>query len=126
MIEVEDVLEIHQFLIEKYGGANGIREISLLHSAISRPFTTFDGKELYPHPIDKASAILESIIINHPFVDGNKRTAFILCAVILLEYNYEILGSQKEKYDFVIAVTKGELKFDKIKVWLQSHSKKII
>ncbi len=78
MIELRDVLNIHNILIDKYGGTRGIREQGSLESAINRPYATFDKQDLYSTPEDKSAAILESILINHPFVDGNKRTAYDL------------------------------------------------
>ena len=74
MISTEEVLKIHTLLIDQFGGSNGVRDKSSLNSAINRPFATFDQQELYPEPVDKASAIPESIVTNHPFIDGNKRT----------------------------------------------------
>lgn len=85
MIEIKDVENIHNILIERYGGGKGIRDIGLLESAINRPFATFNEQSLYPTPIDKAAAILESILINHPFVDGNKRTAYALMRLFFLK-----------------------------------------
>ena len=82
MIELKEVEKIHDILIEKFGGAKGIRDSGALESAISRPYQTFDGQDLYPDPVDKAAAIFESIISNHPFVDGNKRTAYVLMLLI--------------------------------------------
>jgi death-on-curing protein len=69
MIDSNEVEKIHDILIDKFGGAKGIRDKGLLESSINRPFQTFDGQELYPNPEDKAAAIFESIITNHPFVD---------------------------------------------------------
>ncbi|MEP1096365.1 MAG: type II toxin-antitoxin system death-on-curing family toxin, partial [Cyclobacteriaceae bacterium] len=77
MISEREALEIHSILIERFGGSEGIRDKALLLSALNRPFQTFDGNELYPTVIDKAAAILESIIKNHPFIDGNKRTGYV-------------------------------------------------
>lgn len=82
MIELRDVLNIHNILIDKFGGSKGVRDQGSLESAINRPFATFDNQDLYPTPWDKAAAILESILINHPFVDGNKRTAYVLMRLI--------------------------------------------
>ena len=75
MITLREVESIHEILIDKFGGSNGIRDRGILESAINRPYQTFDQIELYPLPVDKAAAIFESIISNHPFVDGNKTTA---------------------------------------------------
>ena len=118
MIDLSEVEKIHDILIEKFGGAKGIRDKDLLESAISRPFQTFDGKELYPTSIDKASAIFESIISNHPFIDGNKRTAYVLMRLMLKEGKADIFAEQNEKYDFVINAAEGKMNLDQIKEWI--------
>src|SRR5882672_8708937 len=112
MIQIEEVEKIHDILIEKFGGAKGIRDRGILESAIGRPFQTFDGNDLYPNPVDKAAAIFESIISNHPFVDGNKRTGYVLMRLILKDNKLDINVGQDEKYEFVIKAAKGELTFD--------------
>ena len=76
MIPLKEVEHIHKLLIDTFGGSHGVRDLSALLSALARPFQTFDNKELYPTPIDKAASLLESIVSNHPFIDGNKRTAY--------------------------------------------------
>ena len=123
MIQIEEVEKIHDILVEKFGGARGIRDRATLESAIARPFQTFDGKDLYPNPVDKAAAIFESIISNHPFVDGIKRTAYVLMRLILRENKIDINVRQNEKYEFVIKAAKGELRFADIKDWLEKNSK---
>jgi death-on-curing protein len=121
MIEVSEVEKIHDILIDRFGGANGIRDKGILESAIGRPFQTFDGKDLYPDPVDKAAAIFESIVSNHPFVDGNKRTAYVLLRLILKRNQLDINVDQDVKYDFVIKTAKGELTFDKIRAWIRDN-----
>ncbi|WP_439489664.1 type II toxin-antitoxin system death-on-curing family toxin [Algoriphagus sp.] len=118
MISEKEVLEIHAILIENFGGADGVRDKGLLNSALNRPNQTFDGIELYATPIDKAAAILESIVKNHPFTDGNKRTGYVLARLVLMEQKLDIYADQDEKYKFVIAISTGELSFDQIKEWL--------
>lgn len=71
MIQLKEVLLIHELLIDRFGGAKGIRDEAALDSAIKRPYQTFDGNELYPTALEKSAAIFESIIANHPFMDGN-------------------------------------------------------
>ena len=71
MIDIRDV--IHDILIDRFGGAKGVRDSGILQSAINRPYQTFDGNDLYPDAVDKAAAIFESVISNHPFIDGNKK-----------------------------------------------------
>lgn len=123
MIEISEVEKIHDILIERFGGARGIRDKGILDSAIGRPFQTFDGKDIYPDPVDKAAAIFESIVSNHPFVDGNKRTAYVLMRIILKRNQLDIEVNQDVKYDFVIKAAKGELTFDKIKTWIRHNLK---
>ena len=76
MLTIQEVLIIHSEVLKLHGGANGIRDAGGIESAIARPFQTFGGNDLYPTIFEKAAAIGESIIMNHPFIKGNKRTAF--------------------------------------------------
>ena len=123
MISVKEVEIIHNVLIDKFGGTKGIRDIALLESALARPFATFDNNDLYPNLVEKASAILESIVINHPFLDGNKRTAYTLMRLILLENQMDIQATQEEKYNLVIFASTGKYRFEEIKNWIQSKIK---
>lgn len=118
MIDLKTTLIIHNILIEKFGGIKGIRDQGGLEAAIARSDATFDGQDLYPQAIDKAAAIFESIIINHPFLDGNKRTAYTLLRLTLIEFEIDIIATEDEKYNITIAASKGELNFDGIKLWL--------
>jgi len=123
MIDIKEVEKIHDLLIDKFGGSKGIRDRGTLEAAIKRPYSTFDQKDLYPTPVDKAVAILESIIKNHPFIDGNKRTGYVLMRLTLLQNGIDINADQVEKYEFVIDLSKGKLDFLQIKDWI---SKRII
>jgi death on curing protein len=104
MISISQAKEIHTVLIERYGGGFGIRDSGLLASALQRPYQTFESTELYPDIIQKAAALIESILINHPFIDGNKRTGYVLTRLLLLQNGYDIEASQQDKYDFVISI----------------------
>jgi death-on-curing protein len=120
MIRLQEVLAIHDILIERFGGSRGVRDNAGLESAINRPYQTFDGNELYPEPVDKAAAIFESIISNHPFLDGNKRTAYVLMRLLLKEGTLDIIATEDEKFDFVIQCAQGTKTFDDIKSWIKS------
>lgn len=121
MIEINDAIQIHEILIYRYGGSSGIRDIKLLESAIARPFHTFDKKELYQFPEEKAAALIESILINHPFIDGNKRIGYVLMRLMLTEYGYDISSGQEEKYKFVISIAQGNIHFSEIVTWIRSN-----
>jgi death on curing protein len=123
MISFENVVAIHSVIIERFGGANGLRDKAGLEAAINRPFQTFDGHELYPTAVDKAAAIFESIISNHPFVDGNKRTAYVLMRLFLKESAIDISAAENDKYEFVVKAASGQLTIDEIKAWIKSKLK---
>ena len=124
MIDLNTVESIHNILIDKFGGSKGIRDMGSLEASLARPYATFDKNDLYPTTIDKAAALFESIIINHPFIDGNKRIAYVLVRLMLVTDNLDIVASQNEKYAFVIASSKGEFRFEQIKEWLTLHVSK--
>jgi death-on-curing protein len=126
MISVKEVENIHRVLIDNFGGSHGIRDLGSLESAIARPFQSFGNDELYPSPILKAAALLESILINHPFIDGNKRTAYTIVRLFLLSNNLDIKASQDEKYNFIVSTASGKKDFDSIADWLTSHTEKSI
>ena len=122
MISISEVIQIQKILIEEFGGSPGIRDYDLLESALSRPYATYDGMELYPTILEKASAILESLCINHPFVDGNKRIAYTVYRLLLLSEGADVAASEDEKYKLVIAVSSGNADFDSILQWTKDHS----
>jgi len=121
VITVEEAVRIQQILIEQFGGTSGLRNLELLESALARPYQTFDGQELYLNPEDKAAALLESLVMNHPFLDGNKRIGYVLMRMILLENDLDIDASQDEKYQVIVDVSIGSMKFEQIKNWIKSR-----
>ena len=92
-----EVLELHRRIIEQSGGALGIRDFGLLESAIAQPRMTFGGEELYSSLIEKSAALGFSIIMNHPFVDGNKRTGHAAVETLLILNGMEISASVDEQ-----------------------------
>jgi death-on-curing protein len=121
VIDLEKVLRLHDKSIELYGGGHGLRDKNLLLASIARPFQTFDQQDLYQSPIKKAAAIFESLIINHPFIDGNKRTAYLMSRYVLSLYHLDIMAFEDEKYNMTISASTGEIRFDEIKLWIESH-----
>lgn len=122
MIFIEDILELHNKSINDFGGSNGTRDIGLLESAIARPFQTFGGEDLYPTIFEKAAALGESLIINHPFVDGNKRTGMLAMAGLLIEHNLYLTAASEDLYNFVINISTGSISFEKIVEWLKNNT----
>ncbi len=117
--------KLNHIIGESSGGTSGIRDEKLLFSAINRPFQTFDGVDLYPEASDKAAAVFQSIIINHPFIDGNKRMAYAFMSMLLNEGGEELQANENDIYNFVISASKGELEFEEIKDWIKENLKKL-
>ena len=125
MITIKIILRLHDLSIINYGGSQGIRDQGLMESAIARPYQTFDGEDLYPTVFEKASALAESIIINHPFIDGNKRTGLLAMLVILEIGNFKITASNDDTYNFTIQISTGEMKFEEIVFWLKNNTEAV-
>lgn len=110
-------------MIKRFGGSHGIRDLGLLESAVYRPQASFDGKDLYKDIFDKAAALLQSLLRNHPFVDGNKRTA-LTSAGLFLKMNGYILMNLDEEVRFSVSVDNKRLSLEKIATWLKKYSKR--
>ena len=122
MILLEDILNLHKYSIQKYRGSEGLRDSGLLESAIARPFQTFGGEDLYPSVFEKAAALGESLIINHPFIDGNKRTGAVAMSALLEDEGLIFSAEEEDFYNFVISISTREKKFDEIVEWLKKNT----
>lgn len=123
-ITLDSVLAIHDDMVEKYGGSHGIKDLGLIQSAIARPQSSFGGEDLYPGIFDKAAALFHSLMFNHAFVDGNKRTTIVSTARFLSLNGYELDVDGKEFVAFPLKVENEHLSIEQISKWLQKHSKK--
>lgn len=94
----------------------------MLESAVHRPFATFSGDDLYPDIYTKTAALIQSLVGNHPFIDGNKRTAYVSAFTILMYNNIKITASPKQIVTFMVKVASQNLSVDEITFWLRSHS----
>lgn len=121
MISLKLAKELNEIIAKASGGSSGIRDTGSLLSALNRPFQTFDGRDLYPTAIEKSAAIVESIIINHPFIDGNKRMGYAFMRLLLAEEGYELRASENEIYRFIIAVAEGKMNSEKIVHWIKNN-----
>ena len=122
MIIIDEVFELHEKSIRDYGGSRGLRDIGLLQSALARPFQTFGGEDLYPTIFEKAAALGESLIVNHPFIDGNKRTGMLCMTALLMVNNYTFIASSHDFYNFVINISTGSISFEEIVKWLKNNT----
>lgn len=121
MIDLEDVLKTHEYVLRRYGGTFGLRDKGLLQSALDRPFSGFGETEFYPTLEEKAAALLESLIKNHPFMDGNKRAGFFTIQSLLQRERKEIETEEDELYDFLGAIAEGKKNYSDILQWIKER-----
>lgn len=120
-LTAEQILFIHSRIINETGGDFGIRDLGVLQSAVERPKATFDGKELYPNIFSKAAALLESLVNNHPFVDGNKRTGITGVGVFLQMNGWFLIADNNQVSRFVLQVAQSEVGHKGIANWLEEN-----
>lgn len=116
------VLFIHARLIDETGGEHGVLDIGLLQSAVARPQASIDGSDLYPDLSLKAAAILISLIGNHPFVVGNKRTAIASAGLFLRLNGYRLQAENSQLKAFSLQCARHLLSLDEIAAWLEKHA----
>jgi death on curing protein len=122
-LTLDDVLESHQNQIDTYGGSHGIRDLGLLESAIAQPEASYGGQYLHADLFEMASAYLYHLVMNHPFVDGNKRVGLEV-GMIFLEINgVSIEASDEELVDLVLSTTTGQFGKKEIADFFRLHGK---
>lgn len=124
-LTLEEVLFFHSAAISEYGGTHGIRDLTVIQSAVMRPRQAFRGRELYPDVWLKSAALFHSLAMNHGFVDGNKRVALISMSVFLKHNGWKLTASTDALFDFVLQVVNDHLKVDKIAQWFKRNCKKL-
>jgi death on curing protein len=118
----QQILFIHYRSIEATGGTHGVRDVGALQSAAARPQATFDGRELYPDLFAKAGALFESLAKNHPFVDGNKRTAVTSAALFLRINGFSLVTDNDDLYEFTMKMATGEAVAAEAAQWLRERT----
>jgi len=116
-----EVLELHEAIISISGGSRGIRDINALESAINQPRITFDQTDLYPDIISKAGALCFSLVMNHPFVDGNKRIGHAAMETYLMLNGYQIEATVDEQEKIILDLSAGNLIRKTFTNWLKNH-----
>ncbi|MFZ5883521.1 MAG: type II toxin-antitoxin system death-on-curing family toxin [Chloroflexota bacterium] len=120
-LTVGEVLEIYSRVVKQSGGSVGILDLGALASAVAQPRATFNGEELYPTIVEKASALGFSLIQNHPFIDGNKRAGHAALETFLMLNGYEISASVDEQVEIVLGVASGKIDREAFTAWLRNH-----
>ena len=120
-LSLGEVVDLHHTLLERTGGALGIRDLGMLESALAQPRATFGGTDLYPTLVAKAAALGFSLALNHPFVDGNKRVAHAAMEVFLVLNGFELTGTVDEHERLMLDLAAGEIDREQLAIWIERH-----
>lgn len=121
-LNIEQVLFIHARLITETGGMHGVLELGLLQSAVARPRASYDAHDLYPDLFSKASALLDSLVGNHAFIDGNKRTAITAVGLFLRINGYRLTANNQELENFTLQCAQRLVSLEQMTLWLKNHT----
>ncbi|MBD3277570.1 MAG: type II toxin-antitoxin system death-on-curing family toxin [Candidatus Aegiribacteria sp.] len=121
-LSISEVLELHDRLISSSGGLKGIRDLGALESAVSQPFITFEQKDLYPDLISKAAAICFSLVMNHPFLDGNKRVGHAAMETFLILNEASFNCSVNEQERVMLNLAEGNMDRAEFTKWVKAHT----
>ena len=121
-LTIHQILFIHARLINETGGSHGLRDLGALEAASARPQATFADQELYPGLFNKAAALLDSLVNNHPFVDGNKRTGITAAGLFLQQNGYRLTATNPELEAFTLGVATQRQDITELAAWIQAHS----
>ena len=120
-LSLDEAIAIHERLIDKFGGTQGLRDKGLLESALFRPQTGY-----YADLAQMAAALFESLVSNHAFVDGNKRAAYFICDVFLRLNGWKLKMDTEVGYKFIVgSLEKGRCDYDQLLPWIQKHLEKL-
>lgn len=120
-LSVEQILDLHAFQIKQYGGSAGLRDRGDLEAAAARPAMTFGGEDLYEDLAGKAAALMHSLVMNHAFVDGNKRVGAHAALVFVRINGHEPTMTPKDLEETTLAVARGEMDIEPLTIWLRQR-----
>lgn len=121
-LSLRTVAAINERMVAGFGGVAGVRDRGLLESAVAQPMQTFGGADLYPSIVEKAARLAFGIVENHPFVDGNKRTAAACAAAFLGINGYAFVPPEGELADVFIGLAAGEIDWIRFRDWVAAHA----
>ena len=120
-VSSEQIEALHELLIAKFGGGQGRRDPGALEAAAARPAMTFGGEDLYQDPAAKAAALMHSLVMNHPFVDGNKRVGAAAAELFLEQNGNRLNASDSEFEEVTLAVARGEVDAEALAIWFRQR-----
>ena len=124
-LSVVQVVALHAQQLKRYGGGTGLRDRGALESALARPAATFGGEDLYPDIADKAAALMQSLALSQPFVDGNKRVAAFAETLFAESNGYEFLATPDELVATTPAVAGGKMAVEALAIWFRQRLRSV-
>ncbi len=124
-LTLSEVLELHDRVIDQTGGADGVRDLGAVESAVFQPQMTFGSKELYPTMQTKAAALCFSLVKNHPFVDGNKRVGHAAMETFLVLNGWELAAATDDAEQTILSLATGNLQREQLVAWIASHIRRL-
>lgn len=121
-LSITEVLDLHDRLLAAYGGASGVRDLGALESAVSQPHAAFGGQDLYPSLVTKAAALCYSLVMNHPFLDGNKRAGHAAMETFLVLNGHGIQCDVEEQERVILQLAAGDLSRNAFTKWVRLHT----
>lgn len=121
-LTIEEIIAIHQRILEEIGGRQGIRDLGLLFASCEKPKMIVGGMEVYDEIFIKTGVLLEALANYHPFVDGNKRTAFLSAKIFLRMNGYILSVATDDGKTFLLEVATKQYAFQKISQWIKTHT----
>jgi death-on-curing protein len=120
-LSARQVLAVHAELTKAFGGGRGLRDRAALESAVARPGMTFGGEDLYPDLAAKAAALMHSLVVNHPFLDGNKRVGAAAAELVIEVNGYHLLAPDADLEAVTVAVARGEVSAEALAIWFRQR-----
>jgi len=124
-LTAEQVLFIHARLIEETGGSHGVRDLKMMKYALGRVQARFNEQDLSPDLFSKAAALIDSLIRNHPFVDGNKRTGVTAAGLFLHRNGYRLVADRNDLVEMTMRIAESQTSLDELAIWLENNSQPI-
>jgi len=118
------ILTFHKDQLNRYGGKEGIRDEALLESALAQPESSFGGEYIHKSLFHMAAAYGFHLCQNHPFYDGNKRTALIAMYLFLYANGYQLNADKKSLFAIMMDLASGKVTKDELTIYLEKHSKR--
>ena len=120
-LDSEHVRLLHAYALAETGGADGVRDESLIEAAVAAPYAGFGDTEFYPTIEAKGARLAFGLVRNHPFVDGNKRTAHVCYRAFLALNGTKLVASDEEKYIAMLGLAEGSLDEAEFAAWIRKH-----